>query len=275
MAATFAEVFKRIRVAEGLSHAKVASMVGVDKETVRAWEEQAAIPERGNVARRIKAVMPRLKPYLRALYDRPDAAATDPLGEVPPLVTKRVEQPGHFGSHLKAERLREGLDQLDVGELVGVTDQAVAYWEADRNIPVRENFDRLVQIFPALERWELKPRDIPKPVGQGPHPAPPREEPFAIVSHVSAGPVPPQFGKAIIVGREREDAIAAAEAWGTAVRQHDDLVVALGEARDALENAQAAVDRLNGRVMDAKRAVEAREIAAREAWAALAGKAGT
>jgi transcriptional regulator with XRE-family HTH domain len=58
-----------------------------------------------------------------------------------------------FGQTLREARVREGLSRLELAQMVGVTRTAVEYWENDK-YPYRHNFLSLVQLFPALARFD-------------------------------------------------------------------------------------------------------------------------
>lgn len=71
-----------------------------------------------------------------------------------------------FGLTLREEREAEGMDQEELGALLGVTGQAVSQWELEAATPVRENYEALVLLFPRLrEAPEPDWKDIAIPDG--------------------------------------------------------------------------------------------------------------
>jgi transcriptional regulator with XRE-family HTH domain len=164
---TFAAALRVQRISYQFSHAKVAQLVGVSKQAVRDWEEGLSYPTGRDIAR-LRGVMPKLGPFLRLIprearihhggenYDTEPAPQPEP--EAPPVTT--------FSDAVRLARLGAGLDQGELGELVGVTGQAVSAWETEGATPVREHYERLLDLMPEL-RGAPEPnwRDIPPPDG--------------------------------------------------------------------------------------------------------------
>ena len=173
---TFGEALKRVRMDYGYSHAKVAVLIGKSKDVIKEWENGESFPVGRDIAR-LKGNMPKIQPWMSLIPRMPKR-----LGELTDIQIDQVvdalvppepppELPTHpapktFGAWLAMERLSEGVDQEELGELLGVTGQAVSAWETEKAVPVKENYDRLLALFPALVRApEPEWRDIPKPDG--------------------------------------------------------------------------------------------------------------
>jgi transcriptional regulator with XRE-family HTH domain len=52
-----------------------------------------------------------------------------------------------FGKVLRQERNRKGMNQTQLGELVGTTQQNIGHWEAGRTMPKQESYEKLLEIF--------------------------------------------------------------------------------------------------------------------------------
>ena len=52
-----------------------------------------------------------------------------------------------FGKLLRQERKRKELNQTQLAELVGTTQQNIGNWEAGRNLPKQDAFDKLIEVF--------------------------------------------------------------------------------------------------------------------------------
>lgn len=94
--------------------------------------------------------------------DRPD-----PPASVPALPGSGVL--GTFGAALRHCRQRDFLSRADLGSLLDVTSVAVEHWEDGTNIPVKENHEALLQLWPELRSYSIDPRDIPTPLGGSGH----------------------------------------------------------------------------------------------------------
>lgn len=65
-----------------------------------------------------------------------------------------------FGKVLRQERNRKGMNQTQLGELVGTTQQNIGHWEAGRTMPKQESYEKLLEIFGADSPLSyLPPRD--------------------------------------------------------------------------------------------------------------------
>jgi transcriptional regulator with XRE-family HTH domain len=65
--------------------------------------------------------------------------------------------PATIGEHLKRRRLECGLRQLDVANLIGVSEGAIQHWESDKTEPP-------IMLMPAVTAW-LGYAPYPEPVG--------------------------------------------------------------------------------------------------------------
>ena len=170
---TFGGMLKIERQKQGLSHRDIAVRCGVDRDTAREWEEDLAAPDRFEL-KKLFGTVQRLRHYVHLLpgalidHAREDArAAEDPLpSQLAPVAPPSEPPPTSFREALRRARIREGLDQGDLADLVGVVSQAVSAWETGAASPVLDNFEKLVGLFPEL--GDFPPdnvRDIDKPAG--------------------------------------------------------------------------------------------------------------
>lgn len=117
-------------------------------------EEQlspAAIVELEREERKKNPDVPRWAP--------PPVEVEEPILEPPP---------GTFGEALLRAIREEDMTIGQTAHLLEVTDQAVRYWIADSNVPVRPNYDKLLQLFPTLAQApapKTDPLEREKPVG--------------------------------------------------------------------------------------------------------------
>jgi len=169
---TFGDVLKREREEQGLSHHDVSCRVGVSKALVRAWEKGVNFPNRFEMKKLIGS-MRSLSHYIHLLPQETvvaivhDFKATNEEYPAQLAAIDRVEpSPKTFGEALRRVRLSEGLGQDEIGELIGVTGQAVSAWESGISNPVKHHYDTLVSLFADLS-FAPKPdtRDIDKPDG--------------------------------------------------------------------------------------------------------------
>jgi len=170
---TFGEALRYVRVTYyGFSHNKLGQLVGHSKDVVRDWERGMSFPT-GSTLRRILGVMPKIKPWMQ-LIPRSGRDRDSDLIIITPTFADQVAMaaepqpppPMTFGQHLARARLGEGLEPAELAELVGVTASAVAWWESDTYAPVKEHYDRILDLLPEL-RSAPEPdwRNIPPPNG--------------------------------------------------------------------------------------------------------------
>lgn len=169
---SFGDVLKQEREAAGLSHYDLSCRVGVSKATVKSWETSEAFPDRFEM-KKLVGSMRKLRHFIHLLPTSTQHQVESDMkasGDViPPQLAPIAPPPPSFqtfGEALRHERLSEGLGQDELGELVGVTGQAVSAWENGVNDPITSHYDGLVLLLPAL-RQAPKPesRDIDKPNG--------------------------------------------------------------------------------------------------------------
>jgi transcriptional regulator with XRE-family HTH domain len=170
---TFGTLMKTEREKQGLSHREIAVRVGVDREVIKQWEKDEQVPDRQQL-KRLFGSMQRLRHFVHLLpREVQNQAAFDMTlngQEMPAQYAAIVEEapaaPKTFAEALRRERLSEGLDQEEMGELFGVTSQAVSAWEREVAVPVQAHYEALCELFPMLGRAP-KPevRNIPKPDG--------------------------------------------------------------------------------------------------------------
>ncbi len=167
----FGTAFKKVRIDYGHSYFQVSKMLGVEKATIRDWENGLSYPKGRDIAR-IKGTMPRVTPYLvlipREAKDHEVVGKDvkrEPIKPVPEFIPER-KPPTGFGSHLELERVTAGYSQEDLGELLEVTSQSVSAWETEKVSPVLEHYEKLLEYFPNLIRAP-KPdwKNIPPPTG--------------------------------------------------------------------------------------------------------------
>lgn len=169
---TFGEVLKREREEQGLSHHDVSCRVGVSKALVKAWEKGVNFPNRFEMKKLIGS-MRSLAHYIHLLPQETvvaiahDFKATNEEYPAQLAAIDRIEpSPKTFGEALRRVRLSEGFGQDEVGDLIGVTGQAVSAWESGTSNPVKDHYDKLVALFADLS-VAPKPdsRNIDKPDG--------------------------------------------------------------------------------------------------------------
>ncbi len=126
---------------------------GVAAHVYMSWEEaeRPSIPEQHR--NKLAEVFPEL--------------ATVLPHEAPPAL-KLVRSFTTFGEALKFEREQAGLELDELGKLTEVSARACKSWEDGDANPVRDNYVKLLDLFPGLHQAP-KPdiRDIPQPVGRG------------------------------------------------------------------------------------------------------------
>lgn len=170
---SFGALIKEERERQGLSHRDISVRCAVDRETVKSWERDEMYPSRIEL-KKLFGLLQRLRHYVHLLpTDIQNGVTADaktsgaPLPEqLAPIAPPIMSYPKTFGEALKRARLHEGLGQDELGEIVGVTGQAVSYWETETNVPILDHYNALLDLLPALH-GAPKPvsRDIEKPGG--------------------------------------------------------------------------------------------------------------
>lgn len=72
---------------------------------------------------------------------------------MPEETSPMTDEPKTFGETLSRARLAANLKRGEVASLCGVTYKAVKMWERGENLPVGENYQKLVGMFPSLGRF--------------------------------------------------------------------------------------------------------------------------
>lgn len=169
----FGAALQAARTKRGYSLANLAKGLGkVSQETIRDWEAGVAAPGKVEL-KQLFAMAPELKRfeahlrsgnYIAQRYAENYVAVAPRDVSVEDLL--QPKPPRTFGEALRRERTKAALSDEQLAELVGVTRAAVGWWETDRNVPVRENYEQLMSLFPALkDAPEPDWRDIEKPNG--------------------------------------------------------------------------------------------------------------
>jgi transcriptional regulator with XRE-family HTH domain len=179
----FHEALDRLRARRGLSYSELAERTGVSKRDMMAFCKGAGIPTPRQFCRLRNVVFRELAPYREDLEVQWDRAGTaDDINEVTDRREHTVEDGAMleaamrtptlaedatwFGEALRRARVAEGMSQEELGQLLGVTGQAVAHWESERNAPVRDSYSKLLDLFPVLARCPAPPtQDIAVPDG--------------------------------------------------------------------------------------------------------------
>jgi transcriptional regulator with XRE-family HTH domain len=173
---SFGMALRLLREERGMSYREVAERVGCSRSDIKAWEDGTSYPVGVHLARLHKMCFHRLKHFLHLIpsHFRTEEITAERLSVEPAPVIKEPERdieeplpaPRSFGEALKRARVHEGLSQEELGDMLGVVGQAVSEWETDGNTPVREHYEKLVDLFPALKDGPTPDyRDIPKPDG--------------------------------------------------------------------------------------------------------------
>lgn len=246
----FGNVLRFLRIKQGLSHVDLATRVGESQDLIKDWEGSRATPTVAQV-KRLCGTLPKVRHFLHTLplgYDRLLAGAKAEEFGFRPINTladidkddddlrkdiaelKQTSFTKTFGGYLRYYRLEQGLSQDELGNLVGVSGQAVSAWEADLASPVRDNYDKLLSLYPKL-------KDAPEPpMLSRPMPDGGKGQPKVKVTTwrdkmlAAIGMAPPEF-KAIASALKRsvEDEVGAKQFqeeldgfinWAKSLKQH-------------------------------------------------------
>lgn len=159
---SFPEAFMRERARYQISRAQIAQHVGVGAGVIRRWERGEAIPNIQQFKRLISR-LPKVAPFApdwgrfgEAVLDgRLDAHRSELAafvedakrrGELDPKPKAQT-----FGEGLKRCREENEVTQDELGELLGITGQAVSQWETEDCAPVIPNLEKLYQVLPELQ----------------------------------------------------------------------------------------------------------------------------
>lgn len=299
---SFSQALITVRIEQGLSHRDVADRCGKAKQLVKDWEDGIAIPNTQTL-KRLYSTFPKLRHFTHLLpaveihrYGKRAMDAMDAIGMAlekpgeaqalpgwyPPMSSDKEElppelkyppRPKTFSENLRYLRLKEGMDQGDVGELLGVTSGAVGHWEKGTNLPILDHFTKLLQLFPALKDGpQPETRDIMKPDNRvnGYTAVPPlRAVPTAFDQIVNATPPPPPPPPLPVapVASEKSPQEKLAEAgmayaklvsekkqWESEVLEHEieveEATKKLDEAKKKLDEISKSTDAAHQKILD-------------------------
>ena len=120
---------RNLRVLRRLSLGTAAALANVSKSALSAWENGTSRPRGAGFARLLDAL--EAEPRLRARL----LHAADPAFARVELVHSPLGAPVEVGAVVRAMRARRGLTQADLARRVGLTQSAVAHWEAGDAVP--------------------------------------------------------------------------------------------------------------------------------------------
>ncbi len=270
---TFGRALAIERTKLKLSVHQVTDRCSVSAATVHAWERDEAVPD-ARTRMMLMTMIPALRPWTDTLrevsHTRPhERPVTTSLGAKlqealhpapPPVVTPAPTPPERFatfGAALKALRERENVPQRTVGELCGVDASAVGHWEVNRTVPVAENYEKLLKLFPALQDAPRPAvQDKPKPEGRHDHqPARLVPVPSTITPIRMAPPLPPAPPPRAVTASTAPDPAAvtrAATAYVAAANKLDECKAAAATAEQAYNSIKAAADAAERALTEAK-----------------------
>ncbi len=132
----------------------------------------------------------------------PDAEPPSSISGVFPIGDNFPNDSNTFGEHLRSVRKRNDLKAQDAAALLDVSAATWSKWEDDHMVPVQENYDKILDLFPAMKAApKPKVRDIPKPagnhVGTNTRKEEPMPHPFKLIAPVEM-PAPANSRMALI-----------------------------------------------------------------------------
>lgn len=180
---TFGQILHDARREQRLKIRQVADRMGVSQTVIDDWENDKAIPTRAQLRRLMGTCFRQVRFFTHLLEKRWEMAEIDAIAKgqpvapheppiveplpLPPNAVRYCTPPASFGEALARVRLQESLTLKDVGEIVGVDGSTVGLWENNTTGMVRDNFNKLCELFPSLAEappprrvWEHE-----KPVG--------------------------------------------------------------------------------------------------------------
>lgn len=134
-----------MRVLRGLTVLETARRAGVSRKSLQRWESGEHAP-RGDALASLLATL-EASPQERAALTAESPHALSPSA----LVGTPLGPPAHPGHLLRALRERRGLSQGRLAEVAGVSQQAVALWEAGRTMAGGEPLGRALTALGAEE----------------------------------------------------------------------------------------------------------------------------
>jgi transcriptional regulator with XRE-family HTH domain len=156
---TFGNLIQLEREKQGLSHRDIAVRCGVEREVVKTWERDEAIPGRLEM-KKLLGSMQRLKHYMhllpaerhdQTLEDHKECYGVDAPEQLAPIAPPLPPPPKTFGEALKRLRVHEGLSQEELGEMMKVTGQAISAWENGHVVPILDHYKMLLDLIPDLK----------------------------------------------------------------------------------------------------------------------------
>lgn len=184
---TFGTELQRQRLLKDQSLTSCCKHFSCSKEEYLSWEADSRIPDATQIVRLFRWA-PVLKRYTvqitatrnelknQSLVTRVERIQTRAAVLSPPKPPQRVmsEQPkpaiprfSKFGEALQHYMTRSGVSDVEVAELLSVTNGAVYLWRTGRCNPVLSNYKKLKDLFPDLVNAPTPDvRDIDVPVGQ-------------------------------------------------------------------------------------------------------------
>lgn len=194
-------VIKHERERQQLSQRDIASRTGVAVDLVQQWEENASHPSTiqwkrlvGSI-RRLRGLMVTTSGTLANLGEQVEMKKKEreekkkaKAESVPPPAPKPKTR--RFGIALGDELERENMTRIDLAKLLEVTVNAVANWEAERNVPTQATYDRIIALFPSLSNAKLV-RPLRTFTSQPGFPARKAAEPIPPAPPTTPAPPPP------------------------------------------------------------------------------------
>lgn len=268
---TFGQALALLREERGYSHRELSNRACCSKADLKAWERGEGFPSAIQF-KRLWGSVPRLWGFVDMLPHEAsqEARAEKKKDEAPvavrlpePEEEKIVEPPPpkSFGEALRRARLREGLDQHEVADMLSVEQGSVSRWELDTNAPIADHHRKLCDLMPGLKNAP-KPvtREIEKPAGnvygvyRTPGEAPVERTPFvapvAPIAVVPPAPPPPVLTIAPIAMKMIERPTGKQAAIEEAGLVYAKSLARTGEALARLDAAEIEFERA-GRERDA------------------------
>lgn len=186
-----------------ISRHRLADICGVSVRVVRQWEDGRAVPTNDQLER-LESKIRTLRKYRHLAKPKPTEAPQAPPSLAPALQVVRpapeptseqtvkrrfhkkpmgrpIEQYPTFGRALRAARLAEGIKADELAKLLGLAGSGtISHWEMGRTTPVRENYEKLLELLPVMKDAKrpeaVKTRGVP-PGNRTPHQPPPGPRP--------------------------------------------------------------------------------------------------
>lgn len=248
------DLLTRYRVERKLSRSEVADRVGATSSRVDDFEKGKSVPEPRVWARYCNMIAKGLRGHVdiwkaavaeRSTPAKAQDAATAAAGfavsepvDAEAVATVHAEplpsvaDAKTFGEALSRARKISGLTQAELGELCNVTAGAVGAWENLGIMPVQANMAKLVSVYPELETWRSRSRDIPQPLGNlgGTRAV---EVPTPAV--IAAQPLRASIGDMLTMALANTDSVAALPK--PSIHRHDAYYTEIGGSRPEISTA--------------------------------------